>query len=98
MSADGTWNITMDAPMGSQSATLTILTSGGAATGTYAGELGTTEITNGHVDGNHLTWQADIVVPMPMTLDFDGTVDGDKISGQVTAGTFGSSPFSGVRV
>ena len=35
---------------------------------------------------------------MPMTLDFTGTVDGDKLSGSVKAGSFGSFPFTGSRV
>jgi hypothetical protein len=34
---------------------------------------------------------------MPMTLEHSGTVDGDKISGNVKAGAFGSFPFSGTR-
>jgi hypothetical protein len=32
-----------------------------------------------------------------MTLDFTGAVDGDKISGSVKAGAFGSFPFNGTR-
>jgi hypothetical protein len=34
---------------------------------------------------------------MPLTLDFAGTVDGDKLSGSVKAGSFGSFPFTGSR-
>jgi hypothetical protein len=34
---------------------------------------------------------------MPMTLDFNGTVDGDKLTGTVKAGSFGSFPFTGTR-
>jgi hypothetical protein len=34
---------------------------------------------------------------MPLTLDFTGTVDGDKLSGSVKAGSFGSFPFTGGR-
>jgi hypothetical protein len=35
---------------------------------------------------------------MPMTLQFSGTVDGDKITGQVKLGMFGSASFAGTRV
>jgi hypothetical protein len=35
---------------------------------------------------------------MPLTLDFNGTVEGDKLSGSVKAGAFGSFPFSGNRL
>jgi hypothetical protein len=34
---------------------------------------------------------------MPLTLEFNGTVDGDEVSGSVTLGNFGSSSFSGTR-
>jgi hypothetical protein len=45
-----------------------------------------------------LTFQVDITVPMPMTLDIEATVDGDAINGTVTAGMFGSFPLNGSRV
>ena len=35
--------------------------------------------------------------PMPMTLEFAATVDGDKISGNVKLGAFGNASFSGTR-
>ena len=56
-----------------------------------------TEITDGKVDGNNVSWSAKISSPMPLTLDFAGTVDGDKLSGSVKAGSFGSFPFTGNR-
>jgi hypothetical protein len=34
---------------------------------------------------------------MPMKLETTGTVEGNKISGNVKAGAFGSFPFSGER-
>jgi hypothetical protein len=34
---------------------------------------------------------------MPMTLEFEGTVEGDKITGHANAGAFGALPFSGQR-
>ena len=96
MSADGTWKTTINSPMGVQQGTLTIKTDGAAFTGTMAGAQGSQDIS-GKVDGNTLTWSAKITNPMPLTLDFTGTVDGDKLSGSVKAGAFGSFPFSGSR-
>ena len=49
-------------------------------------------------DGDKLTWKLDITVPMPMTLDGEATVDGDTITGTVTAGAFGAFPLTGTRV
>jgi hypothetical protein len=39
-----------------------------------------------------------ITVPMPMTLTNEATIDGDTITGSVTAGAFGSFPLTGTRV
>ncbi|MCW3837502.1 hypothetical protein ACFQ1E_14940 [Sphingomonas canadensis] len=94
---DGNWNTVTKSPMGDQAATLTIASDGGSFTGTYAGAMGTTEIKNGKLDGDTLSGSFDITVPMPMTLTFEAKVDGDSISGTVTAGAFGSFPLTGTR-
>ena len=53
--ADGSWNTTVNSPMGAQKATLTIKTDGATFTGTMAGAQGNQEVS-GKVDGNTLTW------------------------------------------
>ena len=34
---------------------------------------------------------------MPMTLEFEATVSGDTMNGNVKLGAFGSAPLTGVR-
>jgi hypothetical protein len=97
MSVDGTWNVTVNSPMGPQPSTLEIKAEGGALTGTQSAQGNTQPIANGKADGNNVSWSNSITTPFPMTLEFSGTVDGDKISGNVKAGAFGSFPFSGSR-
>ena len=97
MSADGTWNTTMNTPMGAQQATLELQTDGGTLTGKMSGPQGEIELKDGAADGNSLSWNADITTPMPMTLEFSATVDGDNISGSVKLGAFGTASFSGTR-
>ena len=97
MAVDGTWNITVNSPMGAQKNALELKSSGGALTGKASGAQGSQDIANGKVDGNSVSWDISITTPMPMTLGFSGTVDGDKMSGNVKAGAFGSFPFSGER-
>jgi len=97
MSADGTWNTTINTPMGAQNGTLTLQTSGATLTGKMAGAQGEIQLTDGTVDGNNLTWKAAMTSPMPMTLEFSAAVDGDKISGTVKLGAFGNASFSGTR-
>ena len=96
MSVDGNWKTTVNSPMGVQQGTLTITSSGDAFTGTMAGAAGAQDIS-GKVDGGNLSWSAKITSPFPMTLEFTVTVDGDNMTGSVKAGSFGSSPLTGVR-
>ena len=98
MAADGKWEITINSPMGAVKATLDLATEGATLTGTQQAAQGSGPLENGKVDGNNLAWSAKISSPMPMTLDFAGAVEGDKLSGTVKAGSFGSFPFTGSRV
>ena len=96
MSADGAWKTTINSPMGVQEGTLTIATDGAAFTGKMEGRMGAQDVS-GTVDGNNLAWSTQLTQPFPMTLEFTVTVDGDKMTGSVKAGSFGSSPLTGVR-
>lgn len=97
MSVDGSWNITMNTPMGERKATLTLKSNGTTLTGTQAAEQGSADIAEGKVDGNKLSWKVSIQQPMPLTLDFSGTVTGDAMAGEMGVGFMGSFPFTGTR-
>ena len=97
MAADGTWTLTMDTPMGERRSTLTLSTSGGTLTGKQEAEGNTTDITDGTANGNDVSWKVAITNPMPLTLTFSGTVDGNSLTGTADTGMFGSFPFQGTR-
>ena len=97
MAVDGTWNIAIETPIGTRQATLNLAAAGNTLTGTQSADGNTGEISDGKVDGNKVSWKIAITNPMPMTLEFSGTVEGDKISGDANAGAFGALPFSGTR-
>jgi hypothetical protein len=97
MSVDGTWKITLSTPLGDRDSTLTLKADGGKLTGTQSAEGDSGEIQDGTVNGNAVSWKAAITSPMPLTLAFTGTVDGDTIAGDVSIGPMGSFPFKGAR-
>jgi len=97
MAADGTWQLVMNTPMGERRSTLTLSTAGGTLTGTQEAEGNTTDIADGTANGNDLSWKVSITNPMPLTLTFSGTVDGNSLTGTADTGMFGSFPFEGTR-
>lgn len=97
MSVDGAWTITVSTPRGDQVSTLTIASAGETFSATMAGERGTSEIRDGKIDGVNLSWSSQITSPMPMTLTYKATVDGDAMTGAVQLGSFGAARLKGVR-
>ena len=98
MAVDGIWKITVNTPMGAQESTLTLTSAGSQLTGNQtAPNGGSADIEDGEADGNDAKWNISITKPMPMTLKFSATVEGDNISGTVKFGMFASGSFSGTR-
>ena len=97
MAVDGSWNLTMETPMGERKAEVALRAAGAALSGTQTAEGNSAAIFDGTVNGNAVSWKVKITNPMPLTLQFDGTVEGDAISGMMSAGALGSWPFSGTR-
>jgi hypothetical protein len=97
MSADGNWKITINTPMGAQTVEANITTNGDTFTGTTKSPMGSQDVS-GKVDGDKLTWSSAITSPMPMTLEFEATVSGDTMTGNVKLGAFGNAPLKGERV
>jgi hypothetical protein len=97
MSADGKWKVTINTPMGAQTVTVDIQTSGDTFTGKTESPMGSQEVS-GKVDGDKLTWSSNITNPMPMTLEFEATVSGDTMTGNVKLGAFGNAPLKGERI
>ena len=92
---NGAWNIAINTPMGKQEGTLTLTQDGNNVTGTMAQGGDSTEIENGAVAGDQATWDVKVSKPMPLTLGFTASLDGDNINGKVKLGAFGEADFSG---
>jgi hypothetical protein len=98
MSADGTWEVSMQTPIGERKLTVTLKTVGGALTGEVSGDdANAAEIFDGKESGDSISFKASITTPMPLTLVVNGLVAGDNISGTVEAAGVGKMPFTGTR-
>jgi hypothetical protein len=97
MSEEGNWNLVVSTPMGDRRGSLSLKTEGTTVKGSQMADGNSTEIFDGTVNGNEIFWKVSITDPMPMTLEFTGTVDGDEIAGTVKLGEFGNSSFTGIR-
>ncbi len=96
MSADGNWNMTMNTPMGPQTATLSLKSDGDVLEGTMVGPQGEIALEDGKIDGDNLTWKI-TAAQMNMTIEFNATVDGDKFTGEAELGTFGKATLEATR-
>lgn len=96
MAVNGKWNLTIKTPMGEQKGVLTLAQDGDKLNGDMSGAMGSVPIENGRVEGDSLKWNAKVTSPMPITLEFDGKLEGENIAGAVKLGAFGSSTFTGV--
>jgi hypothetical protein len=93
MSAIGTWNLTMNSPLGAQTATLKVEDAGGSLTGKGA----PSPLEALKVDGDTVAFSADADTPVgKMKLGFTGAVVGDSISGKYST-PFGAFDFTGTR-
>ena len=97
MSITGTWNLTMNSPLGDQSARLDIHDTGGVLQGTLTGKGDPTPVQGLEVNGNEVKFAADADTPVGrLNLAFTGTVDGDSLSGKYQT-PFGGFDFNGTR-
>lgn len=94
---DGAYDCTTKTPMGEQTSVFTVISDGDRFHGTNAGPLGSLDVKDGKVDGNLLTWNMEMTIPMPMTLECEATVEGDTLTGTIQAGAFGAMAMTGTR-
>lgn len=96
---DGRWNITFHHPAGDQHLTLELTAADGVVTGSVSNPaLGVvTPLSDGAVEDSRVTATTALTEPIPMTIEWDGTVSGDAIAGTVTLVGTGTFPFDGTR-
>ena len=97
MSVTGTWNLTLNSPLGDQAARLDLHDTGGVLQGTLTGKGDPAPLQRAAYDGSVVSFAADADTPVGrLNLAFSGTVSGDSVAGKYQT-PFGAFDFSGTR-
>jgi hypothetical protein len=97
MSIAGTWQVSMDTPIGTQKFTWSLAQANGAWVGTMQGPTGAATLNSIAVDGNAFSCETDVTSPMgTIHLAFRGACSGDTITGKCST-MFGDQTFAGTR-
>lgn len=98
MSVAGTYSIPVETPAGRVEITLVLNVEGNFLNGCTKVFSAEAPFKEGSMDGNDFTFKVNEMTPIgPIDLEYIGTVDGNKISGQVNT-PLGPKFFNGVRV
>jgi len=99
MSIDGTYDLEINTPIGTRTATLILQTDSNYLGGTLSDEQGENKFTNGTVSGKEFSFTVQVNTPMGnINLKFNGSVSDDSISGEMQTDQFGSFTFKGAQL
>lgn len=93
----GTWDVTIKTPIGSLPVEYVFAADQDGMSGVATLRGDTVPVEDIVVDGSRVTWRQSITKPMRLHLEFDVTVDGDRLTGHSKAGRLPKSAVSGVR-
>jgi len=94
---DGVWTMTVSSPMGERTNDATFKVENGKLKVTMEGPEGALDCV-GTLKDAAIEWTMNIETPNgTFSLVFGGKVDGDKMSGEVGMGDFGTAAWSAVR-
>jgi hypothetical protein len=93
----GDWDVTIKTPIGSLAVRYTFTEQDGALIGSATGQDETVALQDIVVDGQRITWRQSVRKPMRLNLDFEATVDGDRLVGHARAGRLPRSAVTGKR-
>ena len=96
-SVDGTWKLETQTPTGIRKSKLLLVAVGSRLTGEQSADGRSGPIVDGTVSGNAVAWKISIVDPLTLTLEYNGIVWANTMTGNMKAGRFGAWPFVGRR-
>lgn len=93
----GNWQLTLNSPQGTMDVTLVLTQQSTTLGGSITSQFGTSDVT-GRVNGRAITFSSMVSIGgNSFELSYQATADGTRMSGTVTAGAFGSFPFTGEK-
>jgi dipeptidyl aminopeptidase/acylaminoacyl peptidase len=94
----GKWNWVVEAPGQTVELSVDLKQDGAAFSGTSVSMIGNAVFESGKVSGKAITAVLKAEVQgQPMEFAVEGTVDGEKITGTISGGAFGTLPFTATR-
>jgi len=96
---DGTWSLTVRAPQGNVSMSVTLRNENGALSGTFSGDRGSGDIRGGSFADNNFDFTISSNAQNEAEAtdwNFSGSIDGNTMTGSVTT-TIGTFAFSGSK-
>ena len=97
MNVLGTWELTLATSMGPQQSRLHITDQDDGFRGRIENPGGDVDVA-GTINGDQLKWEVKLTKPMPLTVRFDVTLEGDSLRGRAKLGLFGKAEVTGQRV
>lgn len=95
----GDWQMTMETPRGEITSDVHFDQEGERLTVTMVGPEGDEISGEGTVKGSEIEWTVTRSTPRgEMTMTYTGTVEGNKMSGEVQFGDFGSARWEATRI
>ena len=94
----GSWTLTVSAPQGALTSTMTLTQTNDAIDGSIISEFGTSAISDGRVNGKNVSWSASFQMGNERTtVNFEAEVDGNRMTGRLRAGEQGAMSFTAER-
>jgi hypothetical protein len=98
MGVEGTYDCVTKTPLGDLASRFTVRPDGDRFTGVNEASLGSMEVIDGRIDGSRLRWTMRMPLSLPMDLECDAHIEGERLTGSVLAGGFAAMPMTGTRV
>lgn len=97
-SVAGTWTIVTQSPQGTMEGSMTITQDGTAISGTMTSQMMGSTPFSGQVQGRRVSWTLSLNFGgQGIDLTYRAEVDGNRMTGTVAAGEFGSFTFTGEK-